>query len=442
MQLHAAASRWFAEHHLLREAVDHALAAGDEDRATELIELHGIELVEHSQMGTLLALVSKLPPHIVALSPRLQVTIAFANSLLQRPAATHAALATFESAAHKRALSAAVLAHMRIEADVIRAVVECYADRIAGVDELVDECLSRPDSLAPWVVAVAADVASFLAIYRFDFDAVRRWQDWAAPYHQRTNGPFTLVYGHCLLGIVANEELDLAEAERWFREALQLARRSLGVNSHAGRLACALLGEVLYERGDIDEADRLLDESYQLGAEGGVVEIMIARYVTGARIKAVRGERAAAAARLDDGARAAASFDLSRLHAHIENERMRLDLPGAQHTGRDAPREALPDGGLGEITAQLHDEAEIRGLLADLARPGLRTRPSLGATPRTPAASPRAAAGQPATGGRPQRGRADRRRQADTCPHRRTMCRPRNDPVPPRRRATGCRAPG
>jgi serine/threonine-protein kinase PknK len=364
-QLHAAASRWFAEHHMLREAVDHALAAGNEERATELIELHGIELVEHSQMGTLLALVSKLPPHTVALSPRLQVTIAFANSLLQRPAATHLALDAFESAAQNRTLPATVLADMRIEADVIRAVSDCYADRISGVDELVSECLSRPDSLAPWVVAVAADVASFLQICRFDFDAARRWQDWATPYHQRTHGPFTLVYGHCLLGIIANEELDIAEAERCFGEALQVARRSLGVHSHAAQLACALLGELLYERGDIDEADRLLDESYQLGAEGGVVEIMIARYVTGARIKAVRGDLAAAATRLDDGARAATTFGLARLGAHIENERMRLDLPRLRNSGRDAQMEPLPDAGLGEITAQLHDEAEIRGLLED-----------------------------------------------------------------------------
>ena len=110
-----------------------------------------------------------------------------------------------------------------------------------------------------------------------------------------SSGSFTLVYGHCLAGIVANEELDVAEAERWFREALRVARRSLGVQSHARRLASALLGEVLYERGDVDEADLLLDESYQLGAEGGVVEFMIARYVTGARIKAVRGDRGAAA---------------------------------------------------------------------------------------------------------------------------------------------------
>lgn len=367
--LHATASRWFAEHHLLREAVDHAIAAGDEERVRALAELHGVELVEHSQMSTLLALVSKLPPHIVARSPRLQLTLAWANMLLQRPAAAHAALAAFGSATESRALAASELRAMQTEVGVFRAVVECYADRTADVDELVADCLSRPDSVTAWVVAAAANVASFLAIYRFDFEAARRWQRWAYPYHLQGSGPFSLVYGHCLAGIAANEQLDISEAEQCFREALRVAERAGDTHSHAARLACALLGELLYERGEVEEADRLLDESYLLGAEGGSVEFMIARYVTGARIKAVRGDRDAAAARLDDGARAATIFGLARLRAHIDNERMRLDLPGAADTARDAQKEALPDGGVGEITAQLHDEAEIRGLLAD--QPGL-----------------------------------------------------------------------
>jgi serine/threonine-protein kinase PknK len=365
-RLHTTASQWFAEHNMLREAVDHALAAGDEERAIELIELHGVELVQHSQMSTLLALVSKLPPHIVALSPSLQLLIAWANALLQRPVATHAALDAMESAAEKRALPAPQLRDIRVAADVIRAVVECYADRIAGVDELVYECLSRPDTVMPFLVGVAADVAAFLEIYRFDFKAVRRWQDWADPYHHQTTGPFTLVYGQCLRGIVANEELDLAEAERRFREALRVAGRSGGTQSHAARLACALLGELLYERGDVEEADRLLDETYELGAEGGVVEIMIVRYVVGARIKAARGDREAAAARLNDGAHVAATLGLPRLRAHVDNERTRLDLPATAASPTDVQHtDALLDGGLGEITAQLRDETEIRGLLAD-----------------------------------------------------------------------------
>jgi serine/threonine-protein kinase PknK len=364
-QLHATASRWFAEHHLLREAVVHAMAAGQEERAIELMELHGFDLTQHAQMSTLLALVSKLPPHIVALSPRLQLLIAWANVLLHRLVAARAALDSFESAAVKRSIPAPELADMRIEADVILAVVEVHSDHTAGVDELVYECLARPDSLPPDVVASAALVASFLEICRFDFDAARRWQDWGYPYHQRASGPFTLMYWHCLAGIAANEQLDVAEAERHFREGLQVARWSGGTHSHAARLASALLGELLYERGDVDEAERLVDESYQLGAEGGLVDFMVGRYVIGARIKALRGDRDAASARLADGARVAATFCLPRLRAHLDNERMRLELPMVESSGQVEQDDALSDGELGEITAQLRDETEILGLLGN-----------------------------------------------------------------------------
>ncbi len=369
-QLHATASRWFAEHHMLREAVDHALAAGEEEQATVLAEKLGVELVERSQMSTVLAVVAKLPSHIVAASPRLQLTIVWANVLLQRPAAAWAAMQSFESAIRERALSRSERRAMMMEADVIRAVVECHADRTDGVWELVAECLSAPDSVMPLVVAAAADVASFLDVYRFDFEAVRERQEWARPYHLNSVGPFTLVYGHCLLGMAATEELEVAEAEKCFREALRVAEESGDTHSHPTRLACGLLGELLYERGDVDEADRLLDESYQLGAEGGVVEMMIARYVIGARIKAVRGDRDAAAERLDDGARVAANLRLPRLRAHVDNERMRLELPVDEPSG-DVDG-GLPNGGLGEITAQLRDETAVRRLLVD--QPGRAVR--------------------------------------------------------------------
>ncbi|RDH78866.1 hypothetical protein DVS77_09700 [Mycolicibacterium moriokaense] len=362
-ELHATASRWFAEHHMLREAVDHALAAGEEERATTLAERLGGELVELSQMSTVLAVIAKLPPHIVTASARLQLTIVWANVLLQRPAEAQAAMASFETALRERPEGATERKAMRIEADVIRAVVECHADRTAGVGELVEECLSAPELLMPRVVAAAADVASFLDIYRFDFDSVRTRQSWARAYHLNSVGPFTLVYGHCLVAIAAMEELEVAEAEERLRDALRAARQSGDTHSHPTRLACGLLGELLYERGDVAEADRLLDESYLLGAEGGVVEMMIARYVIGARIKAVLGDRAAAAERLADGARVAATLGLPRLRAHIDNERARLELPSGDKPAALGDRDGLPAGGLGEITAQLRDETAIRRLL-------------------------------------------------------------------------------
>jgi serine/threonine-protein kinase PknK len=226
--------------------------------------------------------------------------------------------------------------------------------------------------MPPWLVSVAANAATVIEIYRFDFEAARRWQEWASPYQQQTSGPFATVYGHCLAGIAAKEELDIAEAERRFREALRAAKQCGGAHSHAARLACGLLGELMYERGDVDEAERLIEESCQLGSEGGIVDFMIARYVIGARIKAMRGDRDAAARILDDAARAAHTLGLPRLRAHVENERMRLDLPVVVLPARAMHGEAQLGDGPREITAQLSDETEIRGLLA--ADPALACR--------------------------------------------------------------------
>ena len=49
-------------------------------------------------MTTLLEIVKKLPPQLVASRPRLQLTIAWAHILLQRTGADRAALKRFEAA--------------------------------------------------------------------------------------------------------------------------------------------------------------------------------------------------------------------------------------------------------------------------------------------------------------------------------------------------------
>ncbi len=157
---------------------------------------------------------------------------------------------------------------VRREADLIRAVGRIFADQVEGVWDLIDDILQHPDEVRPFVTSGASGVASFLAVHSFDFAAARRWQDWARDYHERTVGPFSVMYGHCMAGVAAYEVLEVGEAERKFRTALDLARQT-GAHSYAARLAGALLGSLLYDMGDVDTAEELLDRSNELGSEGG-----------------------------------------------------------------------------------------------------------------------------------------------------------------------------
>jgi serine/threonine-protein kinase PknK len=368
-ELHRNASTWFAEHRLVSEAVDHALSAGDDKRAVDIVANDGIDLVRNSQMATLIGLVEKLPPEVVQSVPRLQLALAWANIVLHRIPVAERALAQMESALETSGLSDDEIADVRAEAGVVRGVVDLRSDRLAGIDEHLAACLAGPDRLGPFVVAAAAGVATFAAAYRHDLAEVNRLQAWATPYSERSRDTHNLVHGLCFTGIAHRLLLDIAAAENCFRKALKIARRSGGSHSYLARLASSLLGELLYERGELAEAERLLDEGYKLGPEGGAVDFKIARYVIGARIKAVQGDRHAAFQRLNEAARIARTLSLDRLGALAENERIRLGLPPHPEfgvlpvTSYEARRQ--PVDAIDEITVQHEEASAIRMLIVE-----------------------------------------------------------------------------
>src|SRR5829696_778165 len=230
-QLHRTASTWFAEQGYLSEAVDHALAADDPSLAVDFVERDGTKLIEQSKMTTFLGIVGKLPAGMVVSRARLQLKIAWANILLQRLTPCQAALNRFDAALDRSGLSEATRADLRAEADVVRAVTEFFADRAEGVDALVAEAMSRPDTLYPMLPGASANVSAFAAIYRFDYDAAYRLLEWAEPYHQM-QGPFGTVYARCFGGIAARYQLDIPRARSYFEEAFELGTR-IGPRSHA-----------------------------------------------------------------------------------------------------------------------------------------------------------------------------------------------------------------
>ena len=178
---------------------------------------------------------------------------------------------------------------MRSEADVVQACIDVYADRTDRAETLVGRSLDRARTYRPWIVAVAANIQIVL---RHPLHAVPRRAGAPAvdaPVPRPDDRAVRRRLRALLRGIAALAQLDLAAAEEHLNGAVALARDSAGRRSHAAQLAGALLGELHYERGELDEAERLLEESRELGAESGVVDFMVASYALLARIKAHRG---------------------------------------------------------------------------------------------------------------------------------------------------------
>ncbi|WP_028476535.1 serine/threonine-protein kinase [Nocardia sp. CNY236] len=356
VELHRAAAAWFADHGMLSEAIDHALACGDREYAVDIIEAKARDLVQDAQLATLLGLVGKLPPEDTGARPLLQIEVAWSNVLLRRPSELHAALRLVRAAI---STSPDADSDLAVEADLIECVEGAFADHVDGVDAVVDECMARADTLVPWTLCTAANLGAFSAVYRFDYHAACEWHDWAAQYHPETHNTFILMYSECLVGMAAREQLDVPAAERSFRTAVEIATRSSGPKSYAARLAGVMLGELLYDRDHLAAAERLLDDAGPVGTEGGPVEFLMATYATGARIKALRGDLPAAARRLEEGAEAAQAMKLPRLAARIANEQIRLGLRPTYYT-TEPP---VGDSGIAMVTAELCADSAIRTLL-------------------------------------------------------------------------------
>lgn len=176
-------------------------------------------------------------------------------------------------------------------------------------------------------------------------------------------GPFASVLAHSWAGIAAKYELDIPTARREFREAFEIGTR-VGSRSHAARLAGALLGELLYEAGELDDAARMLEMSYGLGPDGGGVDYLAARYVGSAKVKAAQGDLSAAAERLDAGMKTAENLQLPRLAAAINNERIRLGVAPSVAARLRSVRTIPRDDGIATIIAELDEESAVRLLLA------------------------------------------------------------------------------
>lgn len=366
--LHRKASRWYAEHQFLRKSVDHALAATDLKMALDLVEGGGMDLIDGSRLATLLGTVSKLPLQQVTSRSKLLMAVARANVNLQQSDAARSALGKLTNMLPGgEAATEGETRNERREAAVLAAADAVTRDDTEGVLDQVAEVLDDPGDLPTWTVSTAANVAAYARLCAFDFDGVREIQDWAAPYHEKSKYQLGPVFGLLARGVAAYEQLDVRGALEHFEAACEVARRA-GPRSHGVRVVSAMLGELRYRAGDLASADRLLDESHQLVARVGTVDVLLATFVIGARVKALIGDMRAATARLEEGERIAADGNLPRLAAYVRAERLRLGLPVPA-----LPEEELLSGrgvrrarGADALIAEAQEIAAIRAMLAGM----------------------------------------------------------------------------
>ncbi len=346
--LHRAASDWYDEHHFAEDAVGHALAAGDDDRAGYLMESALPEMSRNRQDSVLLGWMRSLPEPVARRSPVLSIMSAWSlmmtgdlDGMELRLDDADAALA---AGAHDRALAAtwadtedlrtapatvwvyrAALAQARGDVPATVRHARQALDLAGADDHFVRGAAGGFLGLAAWA---AGDVEAALSTFS---DAVRSLH---AAGNLVDELDSTVVLGD--MWITAGRP---DRARRLYERALATATGHGEPYPRATPDLHVGLAEVDRELDDLTGAAAHLETAGLLAERGSITENRHRWYVATAHVRAATGDHATARRLLDEAEalyRPGFYPDIRPIHAlkarvHI----MDGDLDAAQRWSRD-----------------------------------------------------------------------------------------------------------
>jgi LuxR family maltose regulon positive regulatory protein len=296
-ELHRRASKWYEEHGFAQEAIYHALAAPDWDRAVHLIEQHGMAVFHLGQLQTILGWFRALPSDVAQSRPALNVIHAYALSATNQADAAEGCLRAAE-----QHLQSGRPPHE--DGRAVRARIDALHALMAGVRG----DLTRSVSLA----AQAEDLLP-------ESDVKARWV--ARIYASRVMGDVrsqneralaTLAEQARAVGLPIAARIALAELARLYVLQGRLRRAATTFDEAEGTLGprvlialpkcCFGLGDVLREQNELDLAERSLRQGIEALTEANTVEAYVAAdgYVALARLRQARGDGRGAMAALGE----------------------------------------------------------------------------------------------------------------------------------------------
>ena len=265
--LHRRASGWYADHEMMIEAIDHAIAAGDVHWAADELERHWLSLYSAGQATTMLDWIDRLPAEAVDAHPSLALARAGVARAMGRLEEVEEWLRRAERAP-PGAPAAGMASSIAGSAALMRSMYRLALGDVSGAVVWGQKALalepvegSREYAIAGYFLGVAQFYADpeeaepllhgYLAAIPAGEQDVRRY------------------YAMALLAEVHALRGELDAGERLARQALEVAR-SRGLDEHPPtEQAHVALGVVLLARDEVDAAEERFERATALARRGG-----------------------------------------------------------------------------------------------------------------------------------------------------------------------------
>ncbi len=282
---HALIADWFAGQGMKEVAISHYLAAGRQEQAADCLEQVAEKLVREERLGLIVSLLEQLDPGLVQRTPKLLDAAVIAYGFRRQFAKAHQLLNWCEAE-----LAGSDADDVpRAELEVRRCFVLAAEDRVAEMGERARDAEKWLTDDQPFSKGVAFNAYAFWLGAQSQFPEAHELILRARALHEKANNYFGRSYAESIHASLKLSEGKLGEAIEDMRRAL----REIDVEGPAGILAggviAAHLGEALYERNALDEAERMISAYLPLIQQQAIVDPMCLGIVTLARIAALKG---------------------------------------------------------------------------------------------------------------------------------------------------------
>ncbi|WP_321797324.1 LuxR C-terminal-related transcriptional regulator [Caballeronia sp. J97] len=327
-QVHRAAWQWFSDHDHADEAVRHAVLAGDPSAAADLVVRIARGLHLRGDLRKVVALMRLLPQAEVQARASLRLWMIHLHLYAREFDACASAIERL------RADLAPGDTQSRYGLTLLQTALAVQRDDLDGACALLAPLRALPDGAHGIEIGARNNLLSWIHARCGEFDEARlihteRGATLAhgAPILSTSAGALN---GRALVGFSYLLEGDLLRTERVCRDVLHEAEPRGGAAAEATALATALLGEVLYESGDAEQARKLLEKHVDVIERVSLPDSVTSAFTVLSSSYWLSGDRLGALAWLDRLEDYAQKHDLRRALVHCVAERARRALQAGQ----------------------------------------------------------------------------------------------------------------
>ena len=325
--LHRRAARWLEENGQPAEAVGHALAAEDHERAVRLVESAAREMIMQGEWRTLQGWLDALPEEQVRGRPRLALARAWAflhsapaNVTEERLQAVEKLLADEEKFDDDGATT------LRGEIGAIRATMASAAGDTGRTIELGRQAvayLPEDDRFLRTAIIMAMGLA-----YRYDGDvtAAQERFERVVALGQESGNRYQMLDGLCNVANLQLIQGQPRKAMKTAERALQITESTRGKPPTIAAEVYLINGVLLYERNELEAAGRLIDRAKALSEQASMNELLYAACFWSSMVARGQGDRVEAIKQMQSAGRLVEKMNNRRAMRHVVAGRIRLLL--------------------------------------------------------------------------------------------------------------------